>query len=106
MKIFTEFKEFATRGNVVDLAIGVVIGASFSSITNSLVTDIINPVLGIFTNKVDLSQQAIVLQAANGSSSAVVLGYGNFLSNVLNFLIVSFVLFLVIKQVNKLAKAK
>ncbi|OHA58602.1 MAG: hypothetical protein A2571_02430 [Candidatus Vogelbacteria bacterium RIFOXYD1_FULL_44_32] len=104
MKIFKEFKEFATRGNVVDLAIGVVIGASFSSITNSLVTDIINPLLGLVTNKVDLSEQAIVLQQAGASSTPVILGYGNFLSNVLNFLIISFVLFLVIKRVNKLAK--
>ncbi|MDQ5890100.1 MAG: large conductance mechanosensitive channel [Patescibacteria group bacterium] len=104
MKIIKEFKDFATRGNVVDLAIGVVIGASFNSITNSLVSDIINPILGILTNKVDLSEQVFVLQDAGASSTAVVIGYGNFLSNILNFLIIAFVLFLVIKQVNKLTR--
>ena len=104
MSIFQEFKTFAMRGNVIDLAVGVVIGASFSSITNSLVNDIINPIIGILTGKVDLTDKVFVLQPAVGETSAITLNYGNFIASVLNFLIIAFVLFLVIRQINKWSK--
>jgi len=102
MKILQEFKTFAMRGNVIDLAIGIVIGASFTSITNSLVNDIINPIIGIITGRVDLAEKAWVLRPASGDLAAVTLNYGNFIAAILNFLIIAFVIFLVIRQVNKL----
>lgn len=86
-----EFKKFAIRGNVVDLAIGVIIGAAFTSIVNSLVTDIIMPIVGIFIGKVDFSTYKFAGIA-----------YGKFVDTVVEFLIVAFVLFIVIRQINKM----
>ena len=105
MTIFQEFKTFAMRGNVMDLAVGVVIGASFSAITNSLVNDIINPIVGILTGRVDLADKVIILQAESGDMTAITLNYGNFIAAVINFLIIAFVLFLVIRQINKWGKS-
>jgi large conductance mechanosensitive channel len=104
MKIIQEFKTFALRGNVIDLAVGVVIGASFNSITNSLVNDIINPLIGMLTGRVDLSDKVIVLKEAIGDAPALTVNYGNFISSALNFLIIAFVLFLFIRQINKLTQ--
>jgi large conductance mechanosensitive channel len=93
--MFKEFKEFAIKGNVLDLAIGVIIGAAFSSIINSLVNDIFNPVLGVFIGNVDLSKWTLGLPGDG------VLRLGAFLNAVINFLIVSFAIFLMVRQINR-----
>lgn len=102
MKILSEFKKFAVKGNAIDLAVGVVIGAAFGSIVNSLVKDIINPPLGLLLGNVDFSDKVIVLRAATETMEATTLNYGSFITALINFLIVSFSIFLVVKQMNKL----
>lgn len=106
-----EFKKFALRGNVVDLAIGVIIGAAFGSIVSSLVGDVIMPVIGALTGGLDFSNYFIALSDKVTASSLVeakkqgaVLAYGNFLTITLNFIIIAFVLFLVIRSLSKLIK--
>lgn len=94
-----EFKEFATRGNIMDLAIGVVIGGAFQKIVNSLVEDVIMPFISIITGKVDFSD--MVLTIGNAS-----IKYGNFITTIVNFLIISFSIFLVVRYLNKLNKLK
>ena len=95
--MFKEFKEFALKGNVVDLAIGVIIGGAFQKIVTSLVNDIIMPAISIFTGKIDYSD--LVFQVGDIS-----IAYGSFITTVLDFLIVAFTLFLIIKYINKLNK--
>jgi large conductance mechanosensitive channel len=95
MKIYQEFKEFAVKGNALELAIGIVIGAAFTQVVNSLVNDVISPPLGILLGYVNFAGLRIHL--FNGTY----LTYGAFLNNVINFLIVSFVIFLVVKQLNR-----
>ena len=111
MGMISEFKEFALKGNVLDLAVGVVIGAAFGKITTSLVEDIINPVLGLAMGGVDLTQHYLVMDgktyenlAAAKKAGAAVLTYGNFLNNILQFLIIAFVIFIVIKQINRFSR--
>jgi large conductance mechanosensitive channel len=106
-----EFKKFALRGNVVDLAIGVIIGAAFSGIVNSVVGDIIMPVIGAITGGIDFSNYFLPLSSKVTATTLVeakkqgaVLGWGNFLTVTLNFIIIAFVLFLVIRGLNKLAR--
>ena len=94
-----EFKEFATRGNIVDLAIGVVIGGAFQKIVNSLVNDIIMPIISIITGKVDFSDMVLTI----GSSS---IKYGNFITAIVDFLIIAFSIFLIVRYINKLNKLK
>jgi large conductance mechanosensitive channel len=100
MAIIKEFKEFAMRGNVVDLAVGVIIGAAFGKIVTSLVNDIIMPPLGLITNGVDFSKAKYVLKAAVGKKPETAINYGMFINNVLDFLIVAFVIFLLVKGIN------
>jgi large conductance mechanosensitive channel len=104
-----EFKEFAMRGNVLDLAIGVIIGAAFGAIVNSVVNDLVMPPIGMALGKVDFKDLFIVLDGRTFESlakakeaGAPVIAYGQFLNTVLNFLIIAFVIFLVVKQVNRL----
>lgn len=106
MSIAKEFKEFAMRGNVVDLAVGVVIGAAFGTIVASLVGDVIMPVIGQLTAGVDFSKAAITLKAASedGKTPAVLLSYGKFIQSIINFTIVAFAIFLVVKGINSLKK--
>jgi len=114
MSLAQEFKAFAMKGNVIDLAIGVVIGGAFGKIVNSLVEDIINPLVGLMTGGVDLANQFVILSNPKGVAVAnlaeakkagvVVLGYGNLLNNALQFLIVAFAIFMVIKWVNRFVK--
>jgi large conductance mechanosensitive channel len=106
-----EFREFAMRGNVLDLAIGVIIGAAFGAIVNSAVSDIIMPPIGMATGNVDFKDHFISLTgqsypslAAAKQAGAPVIAYGQFLNTVLNFLIIAFVIFLIVKQVNRLNK--
>ena len=108
--MFEEFKKFAMRGNVMDLAVGVIIGASFTGIVNSLVKDIIMPPVGLALGGVDFSNFFVVLKgdravdtlAAATAAKDVTLNYGLFVNAIINFLIVAFVLFLLIRQMNKL----
>jgi large conductance mechanosensitive channel len=108
--MFEEFKKFAMRGNVLDLAVGVIIGASFTGIITSLVKDVIMPPIGLALGGVDFSNFFVVLKgdravdtlAAATAAKDVTINYGLFVNAVINFLIVAFVLFLLIRQMNKL----
>ena len=106
-----EFKEFALRGNIIDLAIGVIVGGAFQKIVTSIVNDIIMPPIGMLVGKVDFSDLFIALDRGHyGSlaeakkSGAPTINYGLFLNNVLDFLIVAFVIFLVVRQINRLKR--
>ena len=107
-KFFAEFKTFAMRGNVMDMAIGVVIGAAFGKITTSIVNDIIMPLIGLITGGIDLTQWNILLNSAAVEAGAdpVTLGIGNLLAVILDFIIVAFAMFLLVKAMNKLASLK
>lgn len=104
MKFFNEFKKFIMRGNVVDMAVGVVIGGAFKSIIDSLVQDLIMPCMGVLTGKVDISKLSVTIIAANAETGekGLVIPYGNFLQQILNFLIIAFSIFCVIKLMNTL----
>ena len=109
MKQFlAEFKTFAMRGNVMDMAIGVVIGAAFGKITTSIVNDIIMPLIGLVTGGIDLTQWNILLNSAAVEAGAdpVTLGIGNLLAVILDFIIVAFAMFLLVKAMNKLTSLK
>ncbi|WNN48888.1 large-conductance mechanosensitive channel protein MscL [Siccibacter colletis] len=106
MSFFKEFREFAMRGNVVDLAVGVIIGAAFGKIVSSLVADIIMPPLGLLIGGVDFKQFAWTLRPALGDTPAVVMHYGVFIQNIFDFVIVAFAIFLAIKLMNKLHRKK
>jgi large conductance mechanosensitive channel len=107
--MLSEFKKFIARGNVLDMAVGVIIGAAFGKIVTSLVTDIFNPVIGLFTGKMDFSNDFITLKgpdyqtlAEAKAAKATTLNYGIFINTLIEFLIVAFVVFLIVKQVNRL----
>ena len=109
--MFSEFKKFIMRGNVLDLAVGVIIGAAFGKIVTSMVEDIIMPLVGLVVGKIDFSNlyvplagQAAGLSVAEAKKAGAALTYGVFLSNVLNFVIVAFCIFLVVKAANSLKK--
>ncbi len=114
MGLASEFKAFAMKGSVVDLAVGVVIGGAFGKIVNSLVEDVINPLIGILTSGVDLASQFVILKNPTGAvfttvaeakkAGAVVLSYGNLINNIVQFVIVAFAIFLVIKWVNRFTR--
>jgi large conductance mechanosensitive channel len=97
-----EFKTFIAQGNVLDLAVGVVIGAAFGKITTSLVEDIINPILGIIIGGVDFTQLKIVLKEAVGETPEVAVKYGNFIQTMIQFLIIAWVIFMIVKVANRL----
>lgn len=101
-----EFKEFAMKGNVVDLAVGVIIGAAFGKIVASLVGDVIMPGLGVILGQVNFSDLAVTLIPAEGDKPAVVIAYGKFIQTVIDFLIVAFAIFMAVKGMNKLKKAE
>lgn len=104
MSVLKEFKEFAMRGNVIDLAIGIVIGAAFGKIVTSLVADVIMPPLGLLIGGVNFTDLKIVMKAAVGDAPAVTLNYGNFLQVIFDFVIVAFAIFLLIKGINRFNK--
>jgi large conductance mechanosensitive channel len=104
MKIVGEFKEFAMKGNVVDLAVGVIIGAAFGKIVSSFVSDVVTPPLGLLIGGVDFTNLAIVLKDKVGEAPAVVLSYGKFLQASFDFLIVAWVIFMVVKAINSMKK--
>ncbi|AHX11896.1 mechanosensitive ion channel protein MscL [Dyella jiangningensis] len=109
MSMLKEFKEFAMRGNVIDLAVGVVIGGAFGKIVTSLVDQIIMPPIGMLTGGIDFSQMKWVLKPADNSDPAhkiaeVAIGYGNFINTLIQFIIIAFAIFLVVKAINKLSR--
>jgi len=113
--MFKEFKEFAMRGSVIDMAVGIVIGAAFGTIVNSFVSDIIMPPIGLILGKVDFSSLFIVLKdgkvagpydsfAAAKAAGAVTVNYGAFINTIISFLIISFAIFLLIRNINRLKR--
>ena len=99
-----EFKVFAMRGNVVDMAVGIIIGGAFGKIVISLVNDVIMPPIGLLLGNVDFSELAVTPRNPSGDLAAVTINYGLFVNTVLNFIIVAFAIFMVIKQMNRLQK--
>ncbi|MET0330800.1 MAG: large-conductance mechanosensitive channel protein MscL [Dyella sp.] len=108
MGLIKEFKEFAMRGNVIDLAVGVVIGAAFGKIVTSLVNEVIMPPIGLVTGGVDFSQLKWVLKPADPANKVaeVALQYGAFINTVIQFLIIAFAIFMVVKLINKLSRKR
>jgi large conductance mechanosensitive channel len=107
MSMLQEFKEFAMKGNVVDLAVGVIIGGAFGKIVSSLVADVIMPPIGILMGGVDFTKLGVVLKdAVDEKTPAVMLNYGNFVQTIVDFTIVAFAIFMAIKLMNKLKKAE
>ena len=106
MSVAKEFKEFAMRGNVVDLAVGVIIGAAFGKIVTSLVNDIIMPPIGYISNGVDFKSLKVVLKQGDAAKKVaeVSITYGNFINTVIEFLIIAFCIFLVVKAINSMKK--
>lgn len=104
MSFMSEFKAFAVRGNVVDMAVGIIIGAAFGKIVSSFVEDVIMPPLGVIIGGVDFSDLVIVLREAIGETPAVVLRYGQFIQSVIDFIIIAFAIFLAIKFINRLRR--
>ncbi len=101
-----EFKEFAMRGNVVDMAVGIIIGAAFGKIVSSIVSDVIMPPIGVLLGGVDFSNLAITIKEATATSAAVVISYGRFIQTVIDFLIIAFAIFMVVKGMNSMKKKK
>jgi large conductance mechanosensitive channel len=106
MGMLKEFKEFAVKGNVVDMAVGVVIGGAFGKIITSLVGDVIMPPIGVLLGGVDFSNLAIILQEAVDKKPAVVISYGKFLQTIIDFTIIAFAIFMAVKAMNSLKKAE
>ena len=104
MSLLREFKAFAVKGNMIDMAVGIIIGAAFGKIVSSLVGDVIMPPLGLLIGGVDFSDLAITLKAAEGGAPAVVLAYGKFIQSIVDFLIVAFAIFVGIKAINRLKR--
>ena len=90
---FAEFKKFITRGNVLDMAVGVVVGSAFTAIVNSLVKDILNPIIGLITGGIDFSNLKIVLKPASGEVAELAIRYGLFINAIIQFVLIAFVLF-------------
>ena len=116
MKLLNEFKEFAVKGNVVDMGVGIVIGAAFTSVVNSLVKDVFTPLLGLALAGIDFTNWFITLKPGKGggpystlaqaqADSAVTMNFGQFLNSIISFLIVAFVLFFLIRAINRLKQA-
>lgn len=104
MSFFKEFRQFAVRGNVVDMAVGIIIGAAFGKIVSSLVGDVFMPVIGLIVGGVDFKDLALTIKQATDSAPAVTLNYGMFIQTVLDFTIVAFAIFLLVKAMNSVKK--
>ena len=104
MSILSEFKAFAVKGNVVDMAVGIIIGAAFGKIVTSFVGDVIMPPVGLLIGGVDFTDLAITLKAAEGAAPAVMLSYGKFIQTILDFVIVAFAIFMGVKAINRLKR--
>jgi len=104
MGMMSEFKSFAMRGNVVDMAVGIVIGAAFGKIVSSFVNDVLMPPIGMMMGGVDFRELAIVLKAATDEAAAVTVNYGAFIQTVLDFVIIAFAIFMVVRAMNSMKK--
>ncbi|MDD3575992.1 large-conductance mechanosensitive channel protein MscL [Halothiobacillus sp.] len=104
MSLVKEFKEFAMKGNMIDMAVGIIIGAAFGKIVSSLVSDIIMPPIGLLIGGVDFSKLSIVIQAAHDKVPEVAIRYGQFIQTALDFTIVAFAIFMALKAINKLKR--
>jgi len=104
MSILKEFKEFAVKGNVVDMAVGIIIGAAFGKIVSSFVSDVIMPPIGVLLGGVDFTDLAITLKQATAELPAVVISYGKFIQTVVDFAIIAFAIFIAIKAINLLKR--
>ena len=104
MGFMKEFKEFAVKGNVMDMAVGIIIGGAFGKIVSSFVNDVIMPPIGLLVGGVDFKDLAITLKEAVGETAAVTLNYGNFIQNVFDFVIIAFAIFSMVKWMNSLKK--
>ena len=104
MSMMTEFRDFAMRGNVVDMAVGIVIGGAFGKIVSSFVNDVLMPPIGMALGGVDFSDLAMTLQEASGDVAAVTLNYGSFIQTMIDFIIIAFAIFMVIKAMNSMKK--
>lgn len=102
--MFQEFKKFAMRGNVMDMAIGIIIGAAFGKIVSSFVADVIMPPIGLLLSGRDFSKMMITLKEATEETKAVTLNYGTFINTVIDFLIIAFAIFIVVKGINSMKK--
>jgi large conductance mechanosensitive channel len=102
MRILKEFKEFAIKGNAIDMAVGIIVGAAFGKIISSLVADVIMPPIGVLIGGVDFSKLAYTITEAAGNAPAVTLNYGNFIQTMVDFTIIAFVIFMLVKLINSL----
>jgi large conductance mechanosensitive channel len=106
MGMMSEFKSFAMRGNVMDMAVGIIIGGAFGKIVSSFVNDVLMPPIGMMMGGVDFSELAFTLKEAAGEAAAVTVNYGSFIQTVVDFLIVAFAIFMAIKAMNSMKKAE
>ena len=104
MSMMSEFKSFAMRGNVVDMAVGIVIGGAFGKIVSSFVADVLMPPIGLLLGNVDFSDLAVTLRAATEGAEAVMLRYGIFIQTIIDFVIIAFAIFMVVKAMNSMKK--
>lgn len=104
MSVIQEFKEFAIKGNVVDMAVGIIIGAAFGKIVSSFVGDVIMPPIGVLLGGVDFTNLALTVKAASGDQPAVVIGYGKFIQTIIDFTIIALAVFIGVKAINILKK--
>ncbi|MGN1393691.1 MAG: large-conductance mechanosensitive channel protein MscL [Succinivibrionaceae bacterium] len=105
VSFFKEFRDFALRGNVLDMAIGVLIGSAFGKIVSSLVSDIIMPLFGMMYGKIDLKKLTVILHNKTENNDAIILNYGIFLQHILDFIMIAFVIFVSIKLINRLKES-
>jgi len=104
MGMLKEFKEFAVKGNVVDMAVGIIIGAAFGKIVSSFVGDVMMPPIGLLVGGVDFANLAITIKEAAGDAPAVIIGYGKFIQTVIDFTIIAFAIFIAVKAINSLKR--
>lgn len=104
MSVISEFKAFAVKGNVVDMAVGIILGAAFGKIVSSFVGDVVMPPIGVLVGGVNFSDLAVTLKAAQGELPAVVLAYGKFIQSIIDFIIIAFAIFMGVKVINRLKK--
>ncbi|MDP3878062.1 MAG: large-conductance mechanosensitive channel protein MscL [Methylobacter sp.] len=104
MSILQEFKEFAVKGNAIDMAVGIIVGASFGKIISSLVADVVMPPIGVLIGGVDFTKLAITIKEATEGTPAVTLNYGNFIQTMVDFTLIAFAIFMAVKLINSLKK--
>lgn len=104
MGMVKEFKEFAVKGNVIDMAVGIIVGAAFGKIVSSLVADVVMPPIGVLVGGIDFTRMAITIKAGSGDIPAVVIGYGKFIQTLVDFIIIAFTIFLAVKGMNSLKR--